>query len=102
MTNKFEFYSDPAHGWLKVPKELLFILGIGGSISQFSYDRNGYVYLEEDCDLTRFMGAFKDSFGYLPIINDRRPSKKSSSIRSYERYDKVYEMNRRSKVYNKA
>lgn len=101
MKNTFTFYSDPAHGWLKVPKQLLRILGITNIISHYSYDRNGFVYLEEDLDLSRFMGAFKDKFGVDVKIYSKVPSKKASSIRSYERYDAHYERNR-GHIYNQS
>ena len=47
---KFDFYSDSSHGWAKVPKSLLKELGIEKSVSSYSYMRDDYAYLEEDCE----------------------------------------------------
>ncbi len=54
------FYEDPRHGWLRVPVELLGKLGIKDQITYFSYQANGFAYLEEDCDLTTFVNAIGD------------------------------------------
>lgn len=52
-------YSDPGHAWGAVPVALLTALGIEGQISAYSYldPRSGTAYLEEDCDLPRFVQA---------------------------------------------
>jgi hypothetical protein len=51
------FYQDPGHGWARVPLQLLDDLGIAEQISSYSYMRGAYAYLEEDCDLSRLLGA---------------------------------------------
>ena len=51
------FYQDPGHGWVRVPLQLLEDLGIAEQISSYSYMRGAYAYLEEDCDLSRLLGA---------------------------------------------
>jgi hypothetical protein len=56
---RFTFYSDPAHGWLEVPRELLHGLGIADKITPYSYQRMDKVFLEEDCDFTTFARAMK-------------------------------------------
>ena len=64
----FTFYSDPGHGWLAVPRALLYDLGIHDEISGFSYQRLETVFLEEDADLatfTRAMGAAGREFKTL-------------------------------------
>lgn len=49
---KFEFYSTPGHGYLKVPLQLLRELQISQLISRYSYiDTHDNVYCEEDCDM---------------------------------------------------
>ncbi len=53
----YRFITDPAHGWLEVPRAELDALGIRHSISEYSYQRNDMVYLEEDCDFARFAAA---------------------------------------------
>jgi hypothetical protein len=56
---RFTFYSDPAHGWLEVPRDLLHGLGIADKITRYSYQRMDKVFLEEDCDFTTFARAMK-------------------------------------------
>ena len=53
------FFSDPGHGWLRVQKPLLDMLGIKGKISLYSYMDDLWAYLEEDCDLSTFISACK-------------------------------------------
>lgn len=69
----FTFYSDPGHGWLAVPRNLLHELGIADEISPYSYQRLETVFLEEDCDLatfTRAMGAAGREFKTLEVYHD--------------------------------
>lgn len=47
--------SDPGHAWLRVPLKKIFKLGIQDKISNFSYLRGNYAYLEEDCDACIFL-----------------------------------------------
>jgi hypothetical protein len=73
----FTFYSDPGHGWLAVPRELLHTLGIADEISPYSYQRLDTVFLEEDCDLatfTRAMGAAGREFKTLEVNEPRSDS----------------------------
>ena len=42
--------TDPGHGWLQVPINLLEKLNITDKISEYSYKRCSYAYLEEDCE----------------------------------------------------
>lgn len=49
-----EWFSDAAHGWLRVPREYI-PAELGNSISRYSYCDSEFVYLEEDCDAPRFM-----------------------------------------------
>jgi len=51
---KFDFYADPGHAWVKVPRRLLVDLGIEDRITHYSYQRGDWCYLEEDCDVTLF------------------------------------------------
>ena len=57
-TRSFRFYSDPGHGWVRVP--IPFLVQIIGAdwrkvFTPFSYERGTYVYLEEDEDAARFI-----------------------------------------------
>jgi hypothetical protein len=52
---KFMHYSDPSHGWLRVPKYLVKdLLGLD-LITKYSYENNDWLYLEEDQDATNFL-----------------------------------------------
>ena len=59
----FIFHHDGGHGWLEVSASDLSILGINEGISHYSYQNNGKVYLEEDCDLPKFLDAFALYYG---------------------------------------
>lgn len=58
----YTYHTDPGHGWLEVSRHEVERLGIAGEISHYSYQRNGTLFLEEDCDMTRFLAA-KDAKG---------------------------------------
>jgi hypothetical protein len=81
----FTFYSDPGHGWLAVPRELLHELGIADEISGCSRQRLETVFLEEDSDLFRFtraMGAAGREFKTLEV-NEPRSDSFVRSLPSY-------------------
>lgn len=84
MKKIFNFYGDPGHGWLAVPRKLLLELGIAVQISCYSYQRNETVYLEEDCDYSVFLEALRDA-GIVPVIRERHADRRSK-IRSYDPY----------------
>ena len=48
---------DPGHAWLKVSLKRLFKSGVADKISNYSYLRSGYAYLEEDQDAWVFLQA---------------------------------------------
>ena len=84
MKTEFYFYTDPAHGWLEVPRGLLAELGISERVSRYSYQRGEQVYLEEDCDYSIFrraMMAAGREFTTADIQTDGQ-----SFIRSLPRY----------------
>jgi hypothetical protein len=83
-TLSFDIYSDPGHGWAKVPMTLVNSLGIRDRITSYSYFRNEYAYLEEDCDLSTFIGACKTN-GISPVFREK-VTNKSSKIRTYSCY----------------
>ncbi len=66
---EFIFYSDSGHGWLKAPFIMLEVLDIKDKISSYSYISNDCknVYLEEDCDATIFIEAYKQKYGTIDI-----------------------------------
>ena len=81
---KFQFFTDPGHGWLRVPLETVDALGV--KPSKFSYRNTQWAYLEEDCDVTLFMVAWHDAHGCLPTLVHREPSNVDSPIRRYKRF----------------
>lgn len=81
---KYDFYSDAGHGWLKVPKSKLKQLNIADKISTYSYMRGEFAYLEEDCDFNIFHEAMMhngEDFSYKNHNCDHSP------IRNYNRYN---------------
>ena len=87
MIKVFNYYSDPGHGWIKVPIKLIESLGITEKVSRYSYMRNGFGYLEEDCDASLFFNAFRAKYGIDPIIREYCAREKSSKIRSYDNFN---------------
>jgi len=88
MQKKFDFISDPGHGWVKVPKAILSDLMIAEKISRYSYQRDAFAYLEEDCDLTIFFNAYRDRFGTDPKIRERVARERRSRVRGYDTYQR--------------
>lgn len=86
MQKTFNFLSDPGHGWVKVPKRLLSDLLIASKISRYSYERDGFAYLEEDCDASTFHKAFSECFGFPPKYRERVAREKRSRVRGYDTY----------------
>ena len=87
MKKQFFFHEDASHGWLEVSYKDVTDVDIHNEISEFSYIHRTTekIYLEEDCDYTLFMNAFKNKYGYKPIEN---PGKyyEVSPIRDLPRY----------------
>lgn len=81
----FNYHSDAGHGWLAVKLTLVRELGLAKEISQYSYMQGQSAYLEEDCDMAKFITAFKAKFGFEPQINELNP-KDRSMIRSFKRF----------------
>lgn len=81
----FHVYSDPGHAWGKVPERLIIDLEIEQKVSRYSYYRNGFVYLEEDCDLPLFYYEFERKHGQKPLLKWKHGDR-SSRIRNYRSY----------------
>lgn len=92
------FYSDPGHGWLKVPIKELKKLGIENDISSYSYMMGDYAYLEEDSDLSTYITALMKDNGYpeerrqefLEFFRNhvkQQYTDRQSKIRNYPRYE---------------
>jgi hypothetical protein len=89
IQDKYIFYNDPGHAWLKVPAVELAIFGVLNKISAYSYIQDKYVYLEEDSDAgtflkARFPGMEPREVGRLYIID--KITDNDSPIRDYAPY----------------
>ena len=87
---RYHLYTDSGHAWLRVPKAELASLGIAEKISQYSYIRDQYAYLEEDCDCFIFETAkqIQNPDWQLDENHIILHSSNNSSIRDYESYNK--------------
>lgn len=82
MLKRFDFVSDPSHGWLKVPLTELERLDIVDQISAHSYLKDGMAYLEEDRDMKVFTTA-RDARGENDIRMIEHNRQRESRIRKY-------------------
>lgn len=80
-TKTLDFYSDPAHGWLKVPLSELYDLKITQYMS-CSFEKGDFAYLEEDCAMSVYRAAL-NAQGYNLKFNFHE-SDRSSKIRNYD------------------
>lgn len=91
-TRTFQIYSDPAHAWIKVPKEFLRqIIGKDWRkvFTPFSYERKDYVYLEEDKDAARFIN-WCNANGIQPLLKESTSRGiRRSIIRTYSRLQPI-------------
>ena len=75
----FTFFSDNAHGWLRVSHSDCADIGFtGASFSRYSYQDSAFYYLEEDCDASKFLAAFVKKHGGMPVIHDSHTEGQSS------------------------
>ena len=56
VTLEIDFIQDSGHGWIKIPKNMLF----GLEFSQYSYQDEKFVYLEEDLDMGKYIEFLKN------------------------------------------
>ena len=85
---KYDFYTDPGHGWMKVKREELKELGVE-NVTGYSYERGEFVYLEEDRDASIFIDALERKSGENFEENKhlkQHISDKNSKIRGYSPY----------------
>ena len=65
----FTFHSDPGHGWLEVSTSELTRVGLFPSdFSAYSFEGNGNVYLEEDCDAAVFIRTYEQHVGAFQCV----------------------------------
>ncbi len=79
-------YSDPGHGWYRVPVSLLWELDIFKDISSCSYIKGEYAYLEEDSDASILYEAFEKN--NITSNISYKNSNNRSSVRDYESFNK--------------
>jgi hypothetical protein len=77
-------YSDPAHAWAKVKRQVLVNLGLDKLVSAYSYQYKDNVYLEEDVDLSLLYDRLlKDD---VRMRFNEKHTENPSRIRSYDSY----------------
>tara|TARA_B100000900_G_scaffold37245_1_gene27965 strand:+ start:2069 stop:2392 length:324 start_codon:yes stop_codon:yes gene_type:complete len=86
MIKTIKHFIDPGHGWYKVSRKLLRKMNLLSKISSFSYQKNDWVYLEEDCDATIFFDRYKELFGEIQIRVTSNIAENMSSIRYYDSF----------------
>lgn len=82
---KFGWHADPGHAWLEVPKADVVELGVMGRISGYSYIKGDTLFLEEDCDASVFLFAWKEKHGEMPETFNSAHTNNDSPIRRYAR-----------------
>ena len=86
-TITFQFFADPGHGWLKVAKTNKFLKNILSKISNFSFESDTHLFLEEDCDAGLFIQELhKNGYAKEQIKIKYHGSNRSSKIRGYNRF----------------
>jgi len=80
---QLHYYTDSGHGWVKTPKKLLIDLEIINNISHYSYQKNDFVYLEEDCDLSMLLQKLDEK--KIPW-NLKEHFSHNSKIRNFARF----------------
>lgn len=83
-TYDLNWYSDPGHAWLRVKKADALALGITGKVSQYSYHKGQYAYLEEDCDAGLFIEAAQAA-GAVVLTTDHNSPDNDSHVRRMQR-----------------
>lgn len=86
-TITLQFFADPGHGWLKVAKTNKILNTILDKISNYSFESDTHLFLEEACDAGLFIQALHNN-GYSKeqIKIKYYSSNRFSKIRGYSRY----------------
>lgn len=87
MRKTLHFYADPRHGWLKVPLKDLDKLSIRDKISECSYYRGEFAYLEEDCDMLMYIYAMRALGHKVNIVY--HSSNRSSVVRNFDTFPRI-------------
>jgi hypothetical protein len=78
---KLRYYSDPGHAWLSVSRKVLEKYVDPKEISTYSYQRKDRVFLEEDCDATKFIVALRKAGVAYQFVETH--TNRNSKIRNY-------------------
>jgi hypothetical protein len=81
MKIKRTFHTDPGHGWLEVHYSEL--AGFETEITRWSYQKGDKVFLEEDCDATKFVEEMKNRGIEIEFVEKYQHR---SPIRNYAPY----------------
>lgn len=85
-TKTLYYFTDPGHGWVRVRREEKLFQSIAHMVTEHSYQRGKYVYLEEDYDAGLYIKAIKEAG--MEIKWEQYPTNRLSKIRGYEAYHK--------------
>jgi hypothetical protein len=80
---ELNFFSDPAHGWLEVPINLVKELNLGQKITKFSYIKGDFAYLEEDQDAPAFMREANQKGIFFTLTDIFQENSPIRSFRSF-------------------
>ena len=70
LPTKFLCITDPGHGWLVTTVDVVNAVDLSiFEFSQFSFDWEGMLFLEEDCDATLFLLAYEATTGVKPELD---------------------------------
>lgn len=68
----YTFVADPSHAWLAVDFQSIADVGLSpADFSEYSYITELGMYLEEDCDATKFLVAYSERYGKAPQIGEK-------------------------------
>lgn len=84
FTKVFHYYTDPSHGWVRIERAMLKALHIERKITNFSYQKDDYVYVEEDNDLTTLAESLEKVGVEMKLVSHHTDT--SSRIRNYDPY----------------
>lgn len=76
-------YSDAGHSWYAIEKSFLKDHNLLSKISNYSYERQGIVYLEEDCDASHLFKTLKE-LNIKPIVKE--VYEHNSQVRNYNSF----------------
>lgn len=85
MTAILNYHTDPSHGWIEAPAELLGQYGVSPSAYSYTSADRKTVYLEEDCDAPALLRAMRAA-GADPEVVFLQPAGGPSFIRRLPSY----------------